>query len=94
MMVVCSRNGSIAWHRETEDFPFTYPLYGHKGRVPENISAGEYFYENKKNQTRAEVVFAGEWFNVRYKSYLDRKLFEYCYYFDSIKQVVSVIWEE
>lgn len=94
MMVVCSRNSSIAWHRETEDFPFQFPLYGHKGRVPEKTSAGEYFYENTKNQTRAEVVFARDWFNLNNKSDLNRKFFEYCYYFDSIKQVVSVIWEE
>lgn len=94
MMVVCSRNSTIAWHRETEDFPFQYPLHGHKGQVPENTSAGEYFYENKKNQTRAEVVFAGDWFKVNYKSDLNRKFFEFCYYFDSTNQVVSVIWEE
>jgi len=94
VMVVCSRNGSIAWHRESHDFPFTYPLYGHRGRVPENTSAGEYFYENKKNQNRAEIVFAGEWFNVQYKSDQNRKFFEYCYYFDSLNQVVSVIWED
>lgn len=94
IMVVCSRNGMISWHRESDGFPFTYPLYGHKGRVPEYTSAGEYFYEKKKNQNRAETVFAGEWFKVNYKSDQNRKLFEYCYYFDSLNQVVSVIWEE
>jgi len=94
IMVVSSRNGSIVWHRETDDFPFPFPLYGHKGRVPENTSAGEYFYEHKKNQKRAEVVFAGEWFRVNYKSDQNRKFFEYCYYFDGMNQVVSVIWEE
>ena len=94
IMVVCSRNGIIIWHRETHDFPFPFPLYGHKGRVPENTSAGEYFYENKKNQNRAEIVFAGEWFRVNYKSDQNRKFLEYCYYFEGMNQVVSVIWEE
>jgi len=61
--------------------------------MPVNTSAGEYFYENKKNQTRVETVFAGEWFNVRYKSDQNRKLFEYCYYHEAINQVISVIWE-
>ena len=94
VMVVCSRNGTIVWHRETHDFPFPFPLYGHKGRVPENTSAGEYFYEKKKNQNRAEIVFAGDWFSVYSKSDQNRKLLEYCYYFDGMNQVVSVIWEE
>jgi Zn-dependent peptidase ImmA (M78 family) len=94
IMIVCSRNGTIVWHRETYDFPFTFPLYGHKGRVPENTSAGEYFYENKKNQNRAEIVFAGDWFSVKYKTDQNRKFLEYCYYFDGMNQVVSVIWED
>lgn len=93
-MVVCSRDSKIVWHRESNDFPFTNPLYGHKGRVPEYTSAGEYFYEKKKNPGKAEIVFAGEWFIVNYKSHQNRKMFEYCYYFDALNQVVSVIWEE
>lgn len=93
MMVVCSRNGYIAWHRETHDFPFPYPLYGHKGKVPENTSAGEYFYEKRKYADKAEIVFAGEWFVLNHKSDVNRKLYEYCYYFDGLNQVVSVIWE-
>jgi hypothetical protein len=92
MMVICCRNGMIVWHRETNDFPFTYPLYGHKGRVPEKTSAGDYFYENIKYQ-KTEVVFAGDWFKVNYKNDQNRRLYEYCYYFDGMKQVVSVIWE-
>jgi len=35
-------------------------LYGHKGHVPENTSAREYFYEKRKNQDSAEIVSAGE----------------------------------
>jgi Zn-dependent peptidase ImmA (M78 family) len=93
IMVVCSRNGMISWHRESFDFPFTYPLYGHKGQVPENTSAGEYFYQKIKNSNKAETVFASDWFSLN--NYTDRlrKMFEYCYYFDSINQVISVIWE-
>lgn len=92
MMVVCCRNGAIAWHRETSDFPFTYPLYGHKGQVPEKTSAGDYYYNNTKYQ-KAEIVFAGDWFKLNYKNDLNRKLYEYCYYFEAMNQVVSLIWE-
>jgi hypothetical protein len=53
-----------------------------------------YFYEKKKNLSRAETVFAGEWFRVYSKSNPNHKLLEYCYSFDTINQVISVIWEE
>lgn len=94
IMVVCSRNGMISWHRETVDFPFTFPLHGHKGKVPEYTSAGEYFYTNTKNQGKTEIVYAGEWFNLNYKEDKQRKFYEYCYYFDSVNQVVSILWEK
>ena len=39
-------------------------------------------------------MFAGEWFKVNYKSDQNREFLEYCYYYDTMNQVVSVIWDE
>lgn len=93
IMVVCSRSGMVKWSSHSYDFPFTYLQNGYKGRVPENTSAGEYFSDHVK-YTTTETVMAGDWFSLHYEADEIRKFYEHCFYFEAMKQVVSVIWED
>lgn len=91
LMVVYSKQGKIKWYWFTEDFRFKSLLHG-KDKVPENTSAGEFFYENRKN-SGSETVYAGDWFNIRFSSERDIRFYEHCVY-GSDGSVLSVIWED
>lgn len=91
IMIIFSKNCKIKWYWFTEDFPFWTLLHG-KDKVPENTSAGEFFYEGRKNNS-TETVYAGDWFNIRFASDKDRIFYEQCVY-GVEDSVLSIIWEE
>jgi len=93
IMVVCSRDSKIAWYRKSDDFPFFQFRLGQSGGVNEYTSAGEYFYEGKKNLYKTETVYAEDWFVIYNKEDRRRPFKEYCLYYEPMKQVISVIWE-
>lgn len=94
VMVVCSRDKMVRWKSNSDDFPHYKLLYGNRGRVPENTSAGEYFYEGTKNMGKTEPVFAEDWFELRYASERRQGFFEYCIYQENLNQVISLIWQK
>ena len=90
IVVICSQNSRISWHRKSDDFALKY-LKGMNGWVPRSTVTGEYFYNHKK-YNRPEQVFAEDWF-----SYLDFEpntypLTEQCFYFDTLNMVLTMIW--
>jgi hypothetical protein len=93
VMIVCTRASKIRWVRYSFDFPFTYLIGGIGNSVPEYTSAGEYFYEGTKNLNKTETVFAKDWFVLYNTEDRNRKFKEYCMYFDTMDQVISVLWE-
>lgn len=93
LMVVCSRNNRLKWLNYSDDFPFKKLRLGAGGEVPECSAAAEYFREGTKYQ-KAERVFAGDWFELWRADDKDREFWEYCVYYESLNQVISVIWEE
>ena len=91
IMIIYSKNSKIKWYWCTENFSFWSLLHG-KDKVPENTSAGEFFYENRKNPS-TETVYAGDWFNIRFSSDKDRPFYEHCIY-GVDGSVLSIIWED
>ncbi len=68
-------------------------LRGIGNNVPEYTSAGEYFYEGTKNLNKTETVFAKDWFVLNNAADLNRKLKEFCVYYEAMDQVISLLWE-
>lgn len=91
IMVVYSFNNKINWYWFSADFRFWSLKHG-KLKVPEDTAAGEFFIKGRK-YTTPEIVYADDWFNVKYESDLERKYFESCIY-GSNGSVVSIIWED
>lgn len=93
LMIICSRNGNIVWHRETEDFRYKIPLFGHKGKVPVNTVAGEFYNMNIMRNT-TEIIHSRDWFLLPKTDTTNRKMYEHCFYFKPMNQVISVVWED
>jgi len=93
LMVVCSIHNRLKWLNYSDDFPFKKLRTGIKGEIPECSAAAEYFREGTKYQ-KAEKVFAEDWFELYRADDRRREFWEYCVYYESMNQVISVIWEE
>lgn len=93
IMVVCSKDGKFKWLRYSDDFPFTFLILGADNSIPENTSAGEYFFEAVRNSDKTEIVFAEDWFRLSDPADRRRKMNEYCIYQKTMNQVISVLWE-
>lgn len=91
IMVVYSVSNTIKWYWYTYDFPFWSLKHG-KLRVPEDTAAGEYFSKGKE-YTSSEIVFADDWFNIKFESDMSRQFFEHCVY-GKQQNVLSIIWEK
>lgn len=92
-MIVCTRNGKIAWQRASDDFPFFKIMKGINGEVPPDTAAGEYFANNTKHD-KTQIVFADDWFILYSSEDRRRKFYEHCIYYEPLKQVTSVLWED
>jgi hypothetical protein len=92
VMLVCSQAGRLKWLRYSEDFPFKQlNLTPGKG-VPVNTCAFEFFDDGRKYRS-TETVYADDWF-VLYRATDRRRAFnEYCIYYESLNQVISLLWE-
>lgn len=91
IMVVYSINNTIKWYWYSNDFRFWSLRYG-KIKVPEDTAAGEYFLKGRKYSS-SEIVFADDWFNVRFDSEKEKKFYEHCIY-GLNDSVISIIWED
>lgn len=91
LMIIFSKNQKISWYWFTRDFPFWSLKHG-KDRIPENTSAGEFYYECRKN-INTEIVYADDWFNIKFSSDKDRPFYEQCVY-GIDNSVLSIIWED
>lgn len=90
LMVICSQDSRILWHWKSDDFAYSY-LKSMSGKVPRYTVTGEYYYGRKKYSS-SEQVFVEEWF-----TYVDVQpntcsLMEECFYFDTLKMVLTMIW--
>ncbi len=92
LMIVCSVHNRLKWLNYSDDFPFKRLRLGAGGEVPECSAAAEYFREGTKYE-KAERVFAEDWFELWKGDDRGRELFEYCVYYETRDQVISVIWE-
>lgn len=92
LMVVCSVNNRLKWLNYSDDFPFRKLRLGIGGELPECSAGAEYFREGTKHQ-KPEKVFAEDWFELWRADDRGREFWEYCIYYESLKQVISVIWE-
>lgn len=91
IMVIYSVNNAVKWYWYTHDFPFWSLKHG-KQLVPENTAAGEYFTKNAKYNS-SEIVFADDWFSVKFERDLERQFYEHCIY-GKDSNVISIIWEK
>ena len=91
IMVIYSVNNQIKWYWFTNDFPFWSLRHG-KVKVPDDTAAGEFFQKGTQ-YTSSEIVFADDWFNVRYDSDRSRQFYEHCIY-GRQGNVLSIIWEK
>ena len=91
IMVVFSKENSIKWYWFTNDFPFWTLKHG-KEKIPEDTAVGEFFQMGTK-YTTSEVVYADDWFKIKFERDFERPFFEHCIYgYDN--SVISIIWEE
>jgi len=90
IMVICSEKARIKWYWYTDDFPFWSLKHG-KAKVPEDTAVGEYFLKGTKYNS-AEIVYADDWFNVRFDNDLNRPFYEHCVYGNN-GIVISILWE-
>lgn len=95
IMIICSVDKKIKWFKYSEDFPFKYIDALPDFKVPQNTSAGHFFYENgTKCEGEADLVYAEDWFKLYKDEDYGRPFNEYCIYSNKNKFVLSVIWEE
>jgi len=95
IMIVCSVDKKIKWFKYSEDFPFKYIDTLSDFKVPQNTSAGRFFYENgTKCEGEADLVYAEDWFKLYNDKDYGRHFNEYCIYSDKNRFVLSVIWEK
>lgn len=91
IMVICSKNKMIKWYWFTNDFPFWTLKHG-KDKVPKDTAAGEFFEKGMKYKT-TEIVYADDWFKVKFEDDYERQFYEHNIYgFDNT--VISIIWED
>ncbi len=90
-MIICAQNNIIKWYTFSKDFPFWSLKYG-KSKISENTVVGEYFHKNRKYLT-PEVVFADDWFEIKFDKDRSREFFEQCLY-GTDGFVLSIIWEK
>ncbi|MFP5040451.1 ImmA/IrrE family metallo-endopeptidase [Parasediminibacterium sp. JCM 36343] len=91
IMVAYCMNNSIKWYWKTTEFPFWVLKFG-KSKVPENTAAGEYFSKNRR-YTTAEIVYAEDWFDVKFDRDRERQFLEHCVY-GTNGSVLSIVWEK
>jgi len=92
-MIVCTRNGKIAWQRCSHDFPFYRIMRGLNDAVPVDTAAGEYFADGSK-YSKTQDVFAEDWFQLYSAEDRRRKFHEHCVYYEPLNQVMSILWED
>jgi Zn-dependent peptidase ImmA (M78 family) len=92
-MVVCTRNGKIAWQRCSHDFPFYKIMRGLNDAVPVNTGGGEYYTDGTRYNT-TQTVYAGDWFLLLSSADQRRPFHEHCIYYEPLDQVTSVLWED
>lgn len=89
IMVVYSQANKIVWYCHSDDFPYWTLRHG-KIKVPEDTSAGDFFYKGITYRNTQEV-FAIDWFNNVFQSHTYRKFNEHCIY--GTNSILSIIWE-
>ena len=90
IMVVYSVNNKVKWYWYSTDFRFWSLKHG-KERVPEDTAAGEYFNKGTKYNS-PEIVFADDWFKVKFENDMERRFYESCIYGNN-GSVISILWE-
>ena len=91
IMVAYCINNSIKWYWQTTGFPFWSLKFG-KSKVPENTVVGEYF-SKKRKYTTSEIVYADDWFDIRFDKDRERQVLEHCVYGYN-GSVLSIVWEK
>jgi hypothetical protein len=93
VMMICCREGRIIWYRQSKHFPYRWLKAAINDPVPENTAAGDYYYKNLKHDTITTLVKASRWFKNPDDPLWCDEVNERCFYTDSVKQVISVVWE-
>jgi Zn-dependent peptidase ImmA (M78 family) len=95
IMIISTVDKRIKWFKYSEDFPFKYIDALPDFKVPQNTSAGRFFYENGvKCEGEPDLVYAEDWFKLWKDEDYGRHFNEQCIYSDKNKFVLSVIWEK
>lgn len=95
IMAVFSRNNSVEWYAQNDDFPkwpFRFKVHGN---LPPTTVAGEFYTKANSKYTGIEKMSPDDWFYPFHgDSRADRQMYEQCYYSDSYDYTISLIWFE
>lgn len=91
IMVICSKNGRITWHWESDDFEFKY-LKSINGSIPGVSVTAEFYKKGTEYYAPQNDLYAEDWFNYTNHEPNTFRLKEFCIYAKKQDMVLTMIW--
>ncbi|HVT85633.1 MAG TPA: ImmA/IrrE family metallo-endopeptidase, partial [Chitinophagaceae bacterium] len=93
IFAVISQNNIAKWYVKSEDFPNWKFKFKIGEAIPRTSVAGEYYNLERRKFTDIEKVNADDWFSPTVDDHrANRQMYEQCFYSDSYRYVISLLW--